>query len=133
MRTDRVSAPADLYPVESFFDRLGAKDFMKALEEFSQGWGYSVEGTECSFPKNISEHNHIPPAEIDHIEFWTLSGYEEVRVSFAQFMGFLREAAEVEAQLRPERAERIAELVEATARALGAPQPAAEVTATARP
>ena len=122
MSFDRVSVDAEFYPVESYFNWIGHDRFIEALENFSSGRGDSIQNASCDFPSDISEGEHIPLEKIDYVRFWTYANnQQEVHVSIPQFMAFLREAAAVEARLRPERAERIRELVGATARALNVP------------
>ena len=121
MMIERLKLRGELFPVDSFFNWMGPDRFMEALRKFATGWGYSHENHNCSLPNDIAEDEHIPAEQIGYVEFWAYPENKEVRVPISEFLSLLHEAAAVEARLRPERAERIGELVEATARALSAP------------
>lgn len=118
---ERIKVGKDLYPVELVFNRFSHASFMEALKNFANGRGHSIQGADCDFPNDIAEDEHVPPEQIDYIRLWTLiEKQREFHIPIPHFMEFLREAAAAEARLRPERAERIGELVETTARTLGA-------------
>ena len=117
----RVSLEGDLELIEAYFNWISHDSFMEALGSFARGRGHSIEYADCDFPVDIAEDDHVQPEQIDHIRFWAYPENRRVSVSFAEFMGFLREAAEAEARLCPDRTERIRELVEATARVLSTP------------
>lgn len=122
VRPDRVAFEDALFPAQAFFNALHSAAFIRALEAFSNGIGSAYNDLYCHLPRSIAEDEHVPVESIDYAEFWVYGvDPPEVRVSIPRFLELLREAAAAEARMRPERAERIAALVEATARTLNSP------------
>lgn len=118
---NRILLDDSLAPAQGFFNILDSLTFMEALEAFSEGRGIGYNDSVCSLPMTIAEDEHVPVESVDYVEFWVrVFEPQEVRVSIPRFLELLREAAAAEARMRPERAEHIDKLVEATARTLRA-------------
>ena len=125
---NRILLDDALGPAQGFFNIMDSYTFMEVLEAFAKGHGAGAHDSDCKLPLSIAEEERVPVDSIDYVEFWA-RWYtpQELRVSIPRFLELLREAATAEARMRPERAGRIAELVEATARTLQSPGRAPQV------
>lgn len=106
---NRINLPDSMYPVESFFNAMRDKDIYGALDCFSRGHGFNIEGAGCLFPLDISEDLGGDESQYGYIEFWTYSGNEEVQVSFSDFMKFLGMVVDNEIEHSPDAKEFIRE------------------------
>ncbi len=107
----RIKLAEDLYPVESFFNFMSTTDFLKSLDSFGNGHGYNPEGSTCSFPKDLSEELGGDEGSYNYIEFWTYSGNEDVKISFLDFMNYLKISAKAEMENSPEISREIEEKI----------------------
>lgn len=106
---NRLSLPADLYPVEAFFNVLRDEEFLKALISFSEGHGINPEDKTCDLPADMAEDEGGPSERFGFVEFWTYAGNQEVRISFSDFLKYLSEAALVQIAERPDQQAEITE------------------------
>ncbi|MBW3243515.1 hypothetical protein KUV57_12655 [Epibacterium sp. DP7N7-1] len=102
MRSRLKVLSGSLYPVESFFNRLGDEEFILVLDSFIRGEGVNPEDLSCVFPEGLSEDEGGPPERFGFIEFWTYAGNQEVRISFSDFQKYLSEAAMAQMKARPD-------------------------------
>lgn len=114
MNHQRISLPENLHPVETYFNWISSDDSLRALENFLSGRGFNIEDSTCSFPADIAEDEGVCEDTIDHIEFWSYSGNEEVRVSFDSSEDIIMQVSRIEIEKTPESAQLIGDLVSKT-------------------
>lgn len=99
---ERIKTLSIPYPVKVFFNFIRHNDFIRALNNFSNGQGFYPENMACAFPFDLVEDEGGNIQDYDYIEFWNYSGNKEARLSFSEFIEVLKEAAQAEIKCHPD-------------------------------
>lgn len=98
----RVNVDQGRFPVACVFDVLDESEFLDALSSFSEGVGVSHEESACDFPGELAAYDVKPIESYGYIEFWASPGEQTVRIGFAEFLYYTRQAVESEINSFPQ-------------------------------